>query len=984
MKDFDSFMAGYKDTASFNNSDTALAGKKGTDSGKEAAVRSTRVFVVLGGPGMGKSCIAAALAMRRRNLVAAVHFCHVAKEKTRDVRRMVQSLAFQLVCRFPATLLDTLAAAKALAGNEKPAELLDTLIRAPLAKFDAAEEAAGHKRLPIAIVIDALDEAEVGRSRNSLLQLITEKFSELPEWVKLVVTSRPEADVKRELQALGIKEVDPHDQRHIADMKLFVAHLLQASPSPPFRALVNLPVPRSSSPKKAFHQVGAASQASSAPQHEASFPPPPLFLPPPNLLQDKLAPGTPSAAAVVELLGRSGGVFAYVAQVSETHLRRAARGSLTLEDIKRLPDGLDATYVEAFKRLMFQRKEENPFTGREDDVDDIKVHMALLLQLLLAFQEPPTLPDIAWAAEETPSSKNHAYWRAGLAALGSLFPRSGPKERGVFAPFHKSVVDYLMADPGDDDLDERAASDLPALKPRCLLEKVTRQQAASHQRIARRATALLRAAEAKFCDTRAPVIPFFEPWWHICRYTLLHAAQGMAGELSDPDVAQRVLEACDDLAAASTSLVFVSAQLEEGGDGLARLLRGLQLGRVALQRGAAAPPVSGQAAASAPPPPSPEDDLNSMWRFVASTSAQLERNPRQLFTEALSSPPGCAANRAALRLEKGGLDLRHEWRLFDEDRPSGFPACLVTLEGHKGQVQAVAFSPNGAIIASGSDDGAVKLWDAATDSELRTLTGHTRPAGRPPPGRPARPTIVRSVAFSADNLVVASGSEDYTAKTWDVSTGALLRTFEGHEGAITSMALCGTLLASGSRDKTVKLWNTSTGAELRTLRGGQASSVLSVALSPDGTKVASGSGGGCILWDAALGTVLHTLTGLSGPIWSIAFSPNSAVVATSVGNGFALFDVATGAMLRMIKEHASATRAVAISSDGTRVASGGGDCVIKLCDVTTGAVLRTLEGHSGSVFGVAFSPAANTVVSSSGDSTVRTAKYKTGPFTKWV
>ena len=416
-----------------------------------APASSTRVFVVLGGPGMGKSCIAAALATRRRDTVAAVHFCHVARECTRDVRHMVRTLAFQLASRLPAILRDLLTAARALRGDEKPAELLESLIKGPLEMFDASELAAGRTPPPMALLIDALDEAEVGSSRNALLLLITTSFNALPHWLRLVVTSRPEADVKRELKVLGKPtEVDPRDPRHVADLRSYVTHLLR----------------------------------------------------------DKLAPGTNAVAAVVEFMSRSGGVFAYVAQVAEARLKHAPKGSLTLEGVKSFPDGLNATYEEAFRRLLFQRKRTSPFTGREVEVDDITDDLAHLLTLLLAFQEPPTLEDIAWATFEVCQHKTLSYWREGMATLGSLFPRSGQRP-AVFSPFHKSVLDYLLTDPGDEDLDERAASNLPALKPRCLLEKVTRRVSAGHQLIARRAVTVLkvRTPSCRHADALHAAIP---------------------------------------------------------------------------------------------------------------------------------------------------------------------------------------------------------------------------------------------------------------------------------------------------------------------------------------------------------------------------------------------------------------------------------------------------------------------------------------------
>lgn len=90
-------------------------------------------------------------------------------------------------------------------------------------------------------------------------------------------------------------------------------------------------------------------------------------------------------------------------------------------------------------------------------------------------------------------------------------------------------------------------------------------------------------------------------------------------------------------------------------------------------------------------------------------------------------------------------------------------AELVVQTGHTDVVRSVAFSPDGKIIGSGSDDNTVKLWDAATGQELRTLSGHTN--------------IIRSVAFSLDGKIVASESRDNTLKLWDAATGRILKSF---------------------------------------------------------------------------------------------------------------------------------------------------------------------------------------------------------------
>ncbi|KAI7968660.1 hypothetical protein EIK77_000069 [Talaromyces pinophilus] len=130
---------------------------------------------------------------------------------------------------------------------------------------------------------------------------------------------------------------------------------------------------------------------------------------------------------------------------------------------------------------------------------------------------------------------------------------------------------------------------------------------------------------------------------------------------------------------------------------------------------------------------------------------------------------------------------------------------LQTLEGHSGSVESVAFSPDGRLLASGSRDGTIKLWDPATGALQQSLNGHFN--------------SVASVAFSLDSQLLVSGFRDGTIKLWDPAMGALQQTLEGHSGSVESVAFSpdGRLLASGSMDGTIKLWDPTTGALQQTL-----------------------------------------------------------------------------------------------------------------------------------------------------------------------
>jgi len=239
---------------------------------------------------------------------------------------------------------------------------------------------------------------------------------------------------------------------------------------------------------------------------------------------------------------------------------------------------------------------------------------------------------------------------------------------------------------------------------------------------------------------------------------------------------------------------------------------------------------------------------------------------------------------------------------------------------------------------------------------------------------------VGAVAFSPDGLMLASGSKDKTIQIWDLATGKSIRTFEGDSSTIWSVAFDsnGTRLVTGTGFWRVMLWDMKTGQSMSSLD--HAASVWSVAISHDGQLIASGSGDKTTkIWDAENGRLIHNLPDHTDFVYSVAFSPDDkTLVSASKDNKITIVDVATGRLLKTVDGHADQVRSVAISPDGQTLVSGSYDESIKIWNLETGELIRSLKGHSDDIVSVAISPDGKFIASGSKDKTIKIWDLATG------
>ncbi|MDF5719540.1 MAG: NB-ARC domain-containing protein [Rhizonema sp. PD37] len=292
---------------------------------------------------------------------------------------------------------------------------------------------------------------------------------------------------------------------------------------------------------------------------------------------------------------------------------------------------------------------------------------------------------------------------------------------------------------------------------------------------------------------------------------------------------------------------------------------------------------------------------------------------------------------------------------------------VYSLEGHTAWVRALAFSPDGKILASGSLDYTIRLWNVETGQCLQILLGHT--------------SGVQSVAFSDDGSTLASGSNDQTIRLWNIQTRQCLQILQGHTDNLMFVAFHPNrqTLITASRDDTVRLWNIQTGACLQVFNI-NINWELAIALSHDGQTLVTGSNRNTVkLWDVSTGECIKTLSDYNSLVWSVAFGKdNKTIVTGSEDNTVKIWDTQTGECLQTWYEHHQRVWLVDLHLKNQVLLSISEDQTFKLWDISSRRCLKTLKGYSNWILSLAFSPDSQTLASSSQDQKVRLWNVNTG------
>ncbi|PID59079.1 hypothetical protein CSB45_01345 [candidate division KSB3 bacterium] len=293
--------------------------------------------------------------------------------------------------------------------------------------------------------------------------------------------------------------------------------------------------------------------------------------------------------------------------------------------------------------------------------------------------------------------------------------------------------------------------------------------------------------------------------------------------------------------------------------------------------------------------------------------------------------------------------LRGEWMLWASE------------EDHHGPLRAIAITPDGHCMLSGSTDTTLLSWDLETGKRLQTFQGHR--------------LAVTAAAITPDGRFVISGSKDTALCLWDIASSRCLRHYEGHEQDVTCLAVSqyGRFILSGSLDGTIRIWNPSTTECLHAFTGHKHGVTAVAALPLDKTYLVSGGSDRLLrLWDYNNGKCLQTYKGHRLQITVLALTPDGRyIVSGSDDCSLRVWRLENGECLRVLRGHEKEITDLALTPDGRFVFSASMDKSIQLWELATGQNLWALRGHKQEVTSVAISPDGRLLVSGGEDNMIR-------------
>uniref|UniRef100_A0A452ZP53 Uncharacterized protein n=1 Tax=Aegilops tauschii subsp. strangulata TaxID=200361 RepID=A0A452ZP53_AEGTS len=289
-------------------------------------------------------------------------------------------------------------------------------------------------------------------------------------------------------------------------------------------------------------------------------------------------------------------------------------------------------------------------------------------------------------------------------------------------------------------------------------------------------------------------------------------------------------------------------------------------------------------------------------------------------------------------------------------------ASLVVSGGHNDTVSTVAFSSDGKLVACGSMDGQINVWNTATRTLQRTLEGSE--------------SGFEWLKWDLRSHIIIAGSEDFNIWMWNADTNAFLNTFAGHSNTVTcgDFTPDGELICSGSDDATLRIWDRESAHCRHVVRGHgyHTQGLTCLAITWDSQSVVSGSQDSSVhIVSIKSGQVVGSLVGHTNSVECIGISPRYNWVATrSMDETLIIWDL-THQAIRSICEHDDGVTCLAWIGSSRYVASGCIDGTVRIWDSLSGDLARILSGHRDAVQALAVSANRSSIVSVSSDKSAR-------------
>jgi WD40 repeat protein/tRNA A-37 threonylcarbamoyl transferase component Bud32 len=286
---------------------------------------------------------------------------------------------------------------------------------------------------------------------------------------------------------------------------------------------------------------------------------------------------------------------------------------------------------------------------------------------------------------------------------------------------------------------------------------------------------------------------------------------------------------------------------------------------------------------------------------------------------------------------------------------------LYTYKGHTNSVLAVAWSPNGKRIVSGSLDHMVQVWDATTGDHVLPYSGHT--------------DGVEVVAWSPNGKYIASAGKDRTVQVWDATNGNLIVIYKGHTQTVLTLAWShdSKYIASGSLDQTVQVWEATLGGQPLVNYTGHSDTVTAVGWSSNDKQIVSASYDKSVqIWEANTGNLVSTYSGHKDAVFTAAWSPDNKYIASGGSDQTVqVWEATTRHLIVTYSGHTKPVEAVTWAPNSKHLASASDDKTVQLWQATTGTHTFTYKGHSDAVYAVAWSSDGQHIASASFDKTVQ-------------